>query len=257
MSRQGLLVTVAAPLLVTVWLTSCKDKSAPTALAEAATPSAQLPRDDANGRSFQRDFNLEQCTFVSEGVNPYFKLQPGYTLVLAGGSKDERVRLRVRVLDATERVAGVTTRVVEEREWENGELIEVSRNWFAICRPHNSVIYFGEHVDNYENGQIVNHDGSWRAGVNGARPGVIMPGLPILGARHFQEIAPDVALDRAEVIEVNGVQRTPLRTFRGVLVTEESTPLEPGVFETKAYAPGIGLIRDADLLLIDFGFNVN
>ncbi|MDQ3809501.1 MAG: hypothetical protein M3336_04355 [Chloroflexota bacterium] len=255
--RTGMLVTIGAPLLVAVWLTSCKDESTPTGTAAGARPSEQLVSDQERAQRFQRDFNLERCTFVSEGVNPYFKLEPGYTLILAGQSEGEHVRLRIRVLDQTEQVNGVTTRVIEERETHDGELVEVSRNFFAICRPHNSVIYFGEHTDIYENGRVVSHEGSWRAGVNGARAGLFMAGLPLLGARYFQEVAPDVALDRAEIVEVNGVQRTPLRTFRGVLVTDETTPLEPGVRESKAYAPGVGQVRDDELLLVRFGFNLD
>ena len=257
--RNRMLVLVGAPLLAAL-LASCKDEGAPTETAVGVSPSEQLVSGqgaDQGGRRFQRDFNLEQCSFANRGENPYFKLRPGYTIILAGQSDGEHVRLRIRVLDETEHVNGTTTRVVEEREWADGELVEVSRNFFAICGPHNSVIYFGEDVDNYENGRIINHNGSWRAGVNGARPGLMVPGLPLLGARYYQEIAPGVALDRAEIVEVSAVQRTPLRTFRDALVTEESTPLEPGVRETKAYAPGVGQIRDADLLLVRFGFNVN
>jgi hypothetical protein len=146
--------------------------------------------------------------------------------------------------------------VVEERETEDGELTEVSRNYFAICSQNNSVFYFGEDVDFYEDGEIVNHDGSWLHGQRGARAGLIMPGLPLLGARYFQEVAPGVALDRAEIVDLQASLRTPLRRFTNVLLTEESTPLEPGVTELKFYAPGIGLIRDADLLLVHAGFAV-
>ena len=81
-------------------------------------------------------------------------------------------------------------------------------NYFAICKETNSVIYFGEDVDNIENAVVVNHDGSWLAGVKGARAGLIMPGMPLLGARYYQEVAPGVALDRAE-IESLDVRRRP------------------------------------------------
>jgi hypothetical protein len=250
-------------VLAAVALAACDDAHSPPTSAESqsTTPpevrAVSGPAAAAAGGGFQRDFDFDACTFASRGVNPYFRLQPGFTLVLAGESDGARVRLRIRVLNETEQVAGVTTRVVEERETEDGELVEVSRNFFALCKEHNSVVYFGEDVDNYEDGELVNHDGSWRAGVNGAEPGIVMAGLPLLGARYFQEIAPGVALDRAEVVEVDAAVRTPLRTFEDVLVTEESTPLEPGVRETKAYAAGVGQIRDADLRLVRFGFDID
>ena len=129
-------------------------------------------------------------------------------------------------------------------------MVEVSLNYFAICAESQSVFYFGEAVDNYKNGKIVNHDGAWRHGTDGATAGLIMPALPLLGARYYQEVAPGVAMDRAEVTAVNSRLRTRYAALDNVLVTRESTPLEPGVFEVKAYAPGIGIIRDAELLLV-------
>jgi hypothetical protein len=95
----------------------------------------------------------------------------------------------------------------------------------------------------------IQHRLSWRHGRAGATAGVIVPGLPLLGARYFQEIAPGTALDRAEVMQLNTRARTPYGTFDGVLVTEETTPLEPDARETKMYAPGVGLIVDAELRL--------
>src|SRR5205814_9113372 len=144
------------------------------------------------------------------------------------------------VLDETEMVGDVQTRVVEERETHDGELVEVSRNFFATCAPTDSVFYFGEEVDIYENGTIANHDGSWRAGVNGARPGVVMPGINLVGARYFQEVAPGVALDRAETISVTEALTTPAGSFANVLKVKETSALERGR-EFKFYAPGVGL----------------
>ncbi len=156
----------------------------------------------------------------------------------------------ITVSDATKLIDGVETRVVVERETIDGELFEVARNFFAICKQTNSVVYFGEDVDFYENGEIVNHDGSWRAGVDGARPGVLMPGTRLLGGRYFQEIAPEVALDQAEIVSLNETLQTPLALFENVLKTRETTPLEPDLVEFKFYAPGVGLIKDGPLRLV-------
>ena len=93
-------------------------------------------------------------------------------------------------------VGNVTTRVVQERHKSDGDIVEISKNYFAICDKTNDVFYFGEDVQIFENGTI-STEGSWLAGQNGARPGLIMPGTFLLGSRYFQEVAPDVALDRA------------------------------------------------------------
>jgi hypothetical protein len=232
---------------------ACNDAAESTGPAASNARVVRQAHDDA---AFTRNFPLERCTFVDHGTNPYFILVPGHRLVLENEDEEESTQLVITVLTDTKLIAGISTRVVEERETEDGELTEVSRNYFAICSENNSVFYFGEDVDFYEDGEIVNHDGSWLHGQRDARAGLIMPGLPLLGARYFQEVAPGVALDRAEIVDLQASLRTPLRRFTNVLVTEESTPLEPGVTELKFYAPGIGLIRDADLLLVQAGFAV-
>jgi hypothetical protein len=205
--------------------------------------------DDAN-EAFTDTFAIESCEFASTGRNPFFILEPGHQLVLAGEDDGEQVRLVITVLNEVKVVDGVETRVVEERETKDGELVEVSRNYFAICAKTNSVFYFGEDVDIYEDGRIVSHDGAWQAGTNGARPGIIMPGTVLLGARYFQEVAPDVAMDRAEVESLTRVVQTPAGRFMNVLETEETTPLEPNAEGFKYYAAGIGLIKDGPLELI-------
>ena len=201
----------------------------------------------AQTREYSRDFPLTKCTFTTTGRTPYFVLDPGHTLILEDG---KGVQLTVTVLDRTETVGGVVTRVIEERQVDKGKLVEISLNYFAICAENNSVFYFGEAVDNYKDGKVINHDGAWRHGSAGATAGLMMSSLPLLGARYYQEIAPGVAMDRAEVTSVGSRLRTPFGTLDSVLITVESTPLEPGAQETKAYAPGIGIVRDADLLLV-------
>ena len=210
-----------------------------------ALPSASA----AHSPPFTRSFRIEDCTFSSQGRNPFFVLEPGYRLVLEGRDKGAALTVTITVLAEVETIDGIETRVVEERETEDGALKEVSRNFFALCAPHNSVFYFGEEVDIYENGAVASHEGSWRAGVDGALPGVMMPGINLTGARYFQEIAPGTAMDRAEVAALDRVMQTPAGTFSGVMKVIETSPLEPGHRSIKHYAPGIGLIADGKVRL--------
>ena len=125
-----------------------------------------------NDGSWTAEFAVEKSELSSTGRNPYFILEPGYQLVFEGG----RERLIISVLDETKMVDGVETRVVEERETMDGKLVEVSRNYFAISKRTNDVFYFGEDVDIYKDGKVVNHSGAWLSGVNDARFGLMMPG---------------------------------------------------------------------------------
>jgi len=223
-----------------------------------------------NDSEFTRDFRLQDCRcFRTYGINPYFLLIPGYQLVLEGVEEDDgefiEVKAVVSVLRKIERiripgVGRVRTRVVEEREWEDGELVEVSRNFFAICKKTNSVFYFGEEVDDYEDGEIVGHEGAWRAGENGAMAGIIMPGTFLLGSKYYQEYAPGVAEDRGENVEMGLEVETPAGTFMDCVKIIDTNPLD-GVCATeegdeKIYCPGVGLIVDESLELVDYGFNI-
>ena len=207
---------------------------------------------DKPGKPFTDAFHVDEADWTATGSNPYFVLEPGYFLVLEGKDEGQDARLTITVLDEVRKIAGVETRVVEEREEVGGKLIEVSRNFFAMSKKTNSVYYFGEEVDIYKDGKVASHDGAWVAGEKAARFGMMMPGTVLLGARYYQEVAPDVAMDRAEIVGMNETVETPAGKLDRCLKTEESTPLEKGK-EHKLYAPGIGLVQENDLKLAQYG----
>ena len=202
---------------------------------------------------YTSDLQQDSCKFSSTGKNLYFILEVGYQLILEGKDGKDSSRLVITVLNETKIVGGVETRIVEEHESVNGKVVEISRNYFAFCKQNGSIYYFGEDVDNYKDGKVADHEGSWLAeGKNKA--GVGMPGQILLGARYYQEIAPGVAMDRAEVISMNETLNTPAGNFTKVLKTKESSALEPLDKEFKLYAPGIGLIKEEKMLLVKYGF---
>jgi hypothetical protein len=217
---------------------------------QPASPSTSPSTDETT--EWMSSFNLENCDFASTGENSYFILKPGYQVTLEGEEDGEDLQLVMTVLNETKVVNGIETRVVEEKETEGGNLVEISRNYFAICKPTNNAIYFGEDVDMYEDGEIVSHEGAWLAGANGSKAGMIMPGKVEVGLKYYQEIAPGAAEDRAEIIGVNDTLDAPAGNFQNVLKTEETNPLEPGVKESKFYAPGIGLIQEEALVLVKY-----
>jgi hypothetical protein len=156
------------------------------------------------------------------------------------------------VLDETKQIDGVETRVIEERESNDGKLVEVSRNYFALDKATNDVYYFGEDTDMYKNGKVTSNEGSWHAGEKGARYGLFMPAKPEVGQKFYQELAPDVATDRVEVVSLKEQVKVPAGEFKRCLKTRETTPLENGT-EYKFYAPEIGLIVDGALKLTQYG----
>jgi hypothetical protein len=215
------------------------------------------------GPGYTTRFPLERCTFEAGGRNAHFSIQPGFRLFLAGDDDGEEVKVLITVLDRTRRIRFVTergvaltvrTRVVEEREWKDGELVEVSRNFYARCKETNDVYYFGEDVDIYEDGVVVSHDGAWLAGQAGALPGLIMPGTFLLGSRYFQERASGIAEDRAEHVAMGLTVETPAGTFHDCVEVVETSALEPGAESIKRYCPGIGLVVDDPIELVGVDF---
>jgi len=217
--------------------------------------------------AFTTDFRPEDCTWSSKGSqNPHFSLKPRYEIVLEGEEEDDgetvEIRAEITVLRKTKRITfesargdmiSVRARVIEEREWEDGELIEVSKNWFARCVETSDIYYFGEGVDIFEDGDIVSHDGAWIAGEDGALPGIIMPGTFLLGSKYYQEIAPDVALDRAKHVDMGLEVTTPAGTFTDCVAVVDSTPLDPEAQDLKLYCPGVGIAVDDVLEVTEYG----
>lgn len=228
--------------------------------AAAAGPRNQVP--------FTDDFPVETCAFQATGKNPYFILDPGRVLkfdnlaCFESGECDEFETLVITVLNQTKSVTfsddgksrTVGARVVKEEERVDGKLKEISRNYYAQCAGTRDVYYFGEDVDIYDaNGvNVVSHDGAWLAGKNKAEPGIIMPGGAfLLGSRYFQEIAPGVALDRAEHVAMDLALELPYDDLDDCVEVHETTPLEPNNVSVKFYCRGVGLVIDNDLELVD------
>jgi hypothetical protein len=180
--------------------------------------------------------------------NPYFPLVPGTQWVYQGGGET----ITVTVTDETREFLGVTaTEVTDVVVDAEGEPVEDTLDWFAQDTSGN-VWYFGELSKGFENGELVGIEGSWKAGADGAKPGIIMKAAPAAGNVYRQEFALGTAEDAAEVLSTTGSESVPAASCSGnCVVTRDFTPLEPGVDENKYYAPGVGLILEVDPLTGD------
>jgi hypothetical protein len=187
---------------------------------------------------------IDPDNFVSTIDNPYFPLYPGTTYIYRGQSGGDPERNTVEVTFRKKMILGVATTVVLDQVYVDGELSEKTFDWYAQDRQGN-VWYFGEFSREYENGVPVSTDGSWEAGVDGAKPGIIMLAHPRVGDAYRQEYYAGEAEDMARVLRLDASVSVPFGSFDDVLVTREWTPLEPGVAEKKYYAPCVGnvLIR--------------
>lgn len=210
----------------------------------SAQERAEDAKDRAKNGGFRDEFEVDKSTLQPTGDNPLMPLKPGSSLVLKHGIDT----LTISVLEKPETVDGVACAVLEERETKDGKLEEVSRNFFATDPKTQDVYYFGEDVDVYKDGKVVNHESAWRSGKGGAKFGLQLPGKPKAGDRYYQELAPKVAMDRVEIVSTDETVKTPAGEFKHCVHLKETTPLEADVSH-KYYAPGLGLIKDDDFEL--------
>ena len=183
--------------------------------------------------------------------NPFYPLVPGTVRTYQADVRDPdtgettREVNPVAVTSQTRTIAGVTAHVVRDRSFEDGVLAEDTLDYFAQDKQGN-VWYLGEDTKAFEyddDGNLMSTStaGSWRAGVDGAKPGFIMPAAHTVGFNYYQEFAPaSDALDQAQIVSLSESVTLPVGSFDNVLKTRETSEAEPGVVEFKFYAAGVG-----------------
>lgn len=190
------------------------------------------------------DPEINPANFVALIDNPYYPLIPGTTLTYAEGKNT----VEVVVTSDTRDILGVTCTVVHDTvsATDGGELVEDTLDWYAQDVEGN-VWYFGEDTAEYKNGKIVTTAGSWEAGVDGAKAGIIMKADPQVGDTYRQEYYVCEAEDEAEVLDLDASVDVPYGTFTGCLQTYDYTRLDPEVNENKYYCLDVGVVLAIDL----------
>ena len=191
---------------------------------------------------------INPADFTTDITNPYFSMPVGKTMVYEGRATEGVRRIETRISGETKTVVGFKTLVYWDRVWLNGEIQEDTRDYISQDRDGN-VWYFGEAVDNYENGKIVNHDGAWEAGIGGAMPGIWIKAKQIVGDSYRQEYSKGAAEDWARVVAVGEAVATSDKQFADCAKIYEWNALDPDAKEHKYYCPaagGVVLIEDLE-----------
>ncbi len=184
---------------------------------------------------------IDPKNFVTTVDHPFFPLVPG-TVLRSTEREGGRVRLdEMTVLHDTRVVLGVTCTVVHDVLKDGDRVVEDTDDWYAQDRQGN-VWYFGEDTKEFSPRGRVSTAGSWSAGVNGGRPGIMMPALITPGRTYRQEYRPGVAEDMGQIVAVGESVTVPAGTYTGCVKTKDWSRLEAG-YEFKWYARGIGCVR--------------
>jgi hypothetical protein len=229
---------LTAFVLLSVTAAACSDdKKRSEAAARASTAPASPAASDV----------LNPADFGTNITNPLFALSSLRNVEFSGTERDAegdtiKTRSVKRLLDKTDTIAGVTVAVLEVKDYEDGELIELTEDYFAQHRD-GTVWYFGERVSDYEDGKVVGHEGQWLAGEGNNKPGLFMPASPTVGQEFEQERAPGLAEDRSKVLQLDVELTVPAGKFTGCMKTEDYAPLDKKT-ELKFYCPRAGLVRE-------------
>jgi hypothetical protein len=173
--------------------------------------------------------------FTTHTTNPWFPLTPGTVYTYQGIKDGKRSRDVMTVTYRTKTITGVECVVVHDRLWLEGHLGERTSDYYAQDGKGN-VWYFGEDTAELDkSGKVTSTEGTWLAGRDGARAGILVPGQPRPGLTGLQEYLKGHAEDHFRVIGYLG---------RNAVLIEETTPLEPGVVDHKLYVRGTGTVLE-------------
>jgi len=194
------------------------------------------------GRMERTSYNpvIDPANFVAVVTNRYFPLVPGtvFTYIVHKDSTTQDVT--ITVTHSAKVILGVTCTVVHDLVKANGQVVEDTLDWYAQDKS-GDVWYFGEDTKKYEGSQV-STKGTWEAGVDGAKPGMIMEGNPRISDAYRQEYLAKVAEDRAEVLSLTESATVPSGTYRNCLKTKDYSDLEPGTVENKVFYPNVGQV---------------
>lgn len=184
---------------------------------------------------------LDPDDFTTEIDNPYWPMEPGTRWTYRELDEDgSELKVVVVVTTETKEIAnGITARVVRDVVTEDGELIEDTKDWYAQDSAGN-IWYLGEETAEFEDGKLATRAGSFEAGVDGALPGIAMPGDPQVGMKYRQEYYEGEAEDNGEILSLDEMAEVPFGHFDDVLLTKDTITIEPDVLEYKLYARGVG-----------------
>ncbi len=187
---------------------------------------------------------IDPANFAGRVDNPWFPLRPGTTYVYRGVKDGKPSRDVLRVTGRTKVIEGVKCAVVRDDLYLAGALAERTTDWYAQDRQGN-VWYFGETTAELDRrGRVTSTEGSWQAGVDGARPGIVMPARPRVGQSFRQEYYKGHAEDHFRIVSLSASVKTPYVSSSRALLTKEWTPLEPGAIDRKYYVRGIGTVKE-------------
>jgi hypothetical protein len=235
-------VAIAAAVVGAVALTGCgsgggkSSASTTTNAGQVTAPASPTPA------SANYNPKIVPAKFTATITNRYFVVKPGTTRVMKGTKDGTPQTHATHVTRQTRTVMGVPCIVIKDVVTDPNGIAEIAYDWYSQDDQGN-VWYFGESTSDYTKGVVTSTKGSWEAGVDNAKPGIVMPVDPKPGPAFYQEFRPGVAEDKGEVLGIHETVRTKSTTYRNVVRIRDTNPLDPTLVQNKWYAPGVGVVK--------------
>jgi hypothetical protein len=236
MFHKSLIALTAAAVVVAGCGGSSKKSTSATNAGATAGTTSTTPKGPAYNPK------IDPSQFTTNITQAYWPIKPGARWHYTGKKDGVPEDVVVSVLKGTKTVMGVKTVIVSDIVTQNHTLTEKTTDWYAQDKKGN-LWYFGEDTKEYVNGVVSSTHGTWEAGVDNAKPGIVIQASPKVGVSYRQEYRPGQAEDMAQVLSFNGTVNTPAGVFNNVMTTKDTDPLNPDKIEHKQYAKGIGPVH--------------
>lgn len=221
-----------------VFFFTSKSQAPQNEKSETSTPVTSAQKSEYNP-------TIDPANFAPQVTNKYYTLKPGTKFTYKESTKDGVEKIEVVVTNETKKVMGVTTIVVRDTVWLDDKMKEDTIDLYAQDKDGN-VWYFGEQVDNYKDGKVKDHSGSWEAGIDGALPGIVMRANPKVGDSYRQEYYRGEAEDMGDVVALNQKVTVPYGTLDNCLQTRDWSQIDNKLNEYKYYCPSVGFLVAGD-----------
>lgn len=210
----------------------------------SGAPAPSIPADASSGSGI----GVNAAELNSVVSNPFLMFSTLRRAIYVGKERDGdtgqafKVRLELTARDTVETIAGVKVTVIDATDFAGDEVVERARKFYAQHRS-GDVYCIAEHIDDYEGGKMVGHEGQWVAGENGSQAGLLMPATPKPGDVFEPERAPGIAQERSKVVSTARTVKVPAGTFKDCIETEVYDPIGKNTVR-RWYCPGAGLVKE-------------
>lgn len=236
-----MVAVLGASVLAAPVLAACNSSGNNKSETDANAGKTTVPAPTAPA-STKYNPKIQPADFTNKITNRFFHVTPGTTVIMKGTKDGTPQTHTTHITTKVRRIMGVPCLVIKDVVTDPTGVVEIAYDWYSQDNKGN-VWYFGESTSDYANGVVTSTKGSWEAGVDNAKPGIVMHANPKPGPEYYQEFRPGIAEDKGKVLSIHETVKTPKRTYQNAVRIRDTNPLDPTLVANKWYVSGIGVVK--------------